>query len=151
MAELILPADLFQVMPPLSPDEYAELKADISARGVMVPIENDEDGNILDGHNDLVFMLEKHDEDDATLVMESRLTIDNLDEILNAMDIDEAINKILTCRADLHCKREEACFAIAMWARDMRAAQKTAKALEPDDPDMVADYSPDFEAVGWYV
>lgn len=43
--------DLFQVMPPLSGDEYQELKADIAARGVMVPIEYDEAGNILDGHH----------------------------------------------------------------------------------------------------
>ena len=43
--------DMFQVMPPLSADEYAELKADIQARGVMVPIEYDESGNILDGHH----------------------------------------------------------------------------------------------------
>ena len=40
------------------------------------------------------------------------------------MDIDEAINKILTCRADIHCKREEACFAIAVWARDHRPHKK---------------------------
>lgn len=45
------PVDLFQVMPPLSLDEYAELKTDIAARGVMVPIEYDESGNILDGHH----------------------------------------------------------------------------------------------------
>jgi N6-adenosine-specific RNA methylase IME4/DNA-binding Lrp family transcriptional regulator len=43
--------DLFQVMPPLSADEYTELKTDIAARGVMVPIEYDETGNILDGHH----------------------------------------------------------------------------------------------------
>lgn len=43
--------DLFQVMPPLSPDEFSELKSDIQARGVMVPIEYDETGNILDGHH----------------------------------------------------------------------------------------------------
>lgn len=30
---------------------YAALKADIAARGVMVPIEKDERGNILDGHH----------------------------------------------------------------------------------------------------
>lgn len=67
------------------------------------------------------------------------------------MDIDEAINKILTCRADIHCKREEACFAIAVWARDQRAAQKTAKAMIPDDPDECANYAPDFDGRGWYV
>lgn len=45
------PIDLFQVMPPLSADEYAELKSDIATRGVMVPIEYDEAGHILDGHH----------------------------------------------------------------------------------------------------
>ena len=44
---------IYQVMPDLTPDEYAELKADIAARGVMVPIEFDEHGNILDGHHRL--------------------------------------------------------------------------------------------------
>jgi N6-adenosine-specific RNA methylase IME4/ParB-like chromosome segregation protein Spo0J len=41
----------YQVMPPLSPEDYAALEADIIARGVLVPVEYDEDGNILDGHN----------------------------------------------------------------------------------------------------
>jgi transposase-like protein len=39
----------YQVMPPLSPEEYAALKADIAARGVQVPVEYDDEGNILDG------------------------------------------------------------------------------------------------------
>lgn len=43
----------YQVMPPLSSDEYAELKEDIRQRGVMVPIEYDENGNVLDGHHRL--------------------------------------------------------------------------------------------------
>lgn len=41
----------YQVMPPLSADEYEELKADILARGVLVPVEYDEHNNILDGHH----------------------------------------------------------------------------------------------------
>lgn len=41
----------YQVMPDLSPDDYAELKTDIQKRGVMVPVEYDEQGNILDGHH----------------------------------------------------------------------------------------------------
>jgi N6-adenosine-specific RNA methylase IME4 len=41
----------YQVMPALSPDEFAELKADIRARGVMVPVEYDDQGEILDGHH----------------------------------------------------------------------------------------------------
>ena len=32
-------------------DEYAALKADIAGRGVLVPIELDEAGNVLDGHH----------------------------------------------------------------------------------------------------
>lgn len=41
----------YQVMPSLSADEYAALKADIAARGVQVPVEYDDRGNILDGHH----------------------------------------------------------------------------------------------------
>ena len=43
----------YQVMPDLTADEYAELKADISQRGVMIPIEYDELGNVLDGYHRL--------------------------------------------------------------------------------------------------
>lgn len=38
-------------MPPLSEEEYEALKADIAERGVQVPVEYDEDGNILDGYH----------------------------------------------------------------------------------------------------
>lgn len=41
----------YQLLPPLSAEEYERLKADIALRGVMVPVEIDENGNILDGHN----------------------------------------------------------------------------------------------------
>jgi len=41
----------YQIMPPLSDDEYQALKADIQARGVMVEVEYDEDGDILDGYH----------------------------------------------------------------------------------------------------
>jgi ParB-like chromosome segregation protein Spo0J len=39
------------LLPGLSRGEFEALKADIKANGVKVPIEVDEDGNILDGHN----------------------------------------------------------------------------------------------------
>src|SRR5690606_19296229 len=42
---------MFQFFEPLRGDEYAALKADIAKRGVLVPIEYDEEGNILDGHH----------------------------------------------------------------------------------------------------
>lgn len=41
----------YQLLPPLTDDERAALHADIEARGVLVPVELDETGAILDGHN----------------------------------------------------------------------------------------------------
>lgn len=41
----------YQLFPDLSDSEYEELKADIAERGVMVPLEYDEDENLLDGHH----------------------------------------------------------------------------------------------------
>lgn len=41
----------YQSMPPLSDDEYEALRADIATRGVLVPVEVDENGAILDGHH----------------------------------------------------------------------------------------------------
>ncbi len=43
----------YQIMPDLTLDEYEDLKMDIKVRGVMVPIEFDEFGEILDGHHRL--------------------------------------------------------------------------------------------------
>lgn len=43
----------YQVLPSLSADEFAALKADIAARGVLVPVEVDETGAVLDGHHRL--------------------------------------------------------------------------------------------------
>lgn len=53
-----VPADVaatgrYQLLPGLSADEFAALKADIAARGVLVPIEFDETGAVLDGHHRL--------------------------------------------------------------------------------------------------
>ncbi len=42
---------MYQVMPSLSTEEYAELKTSIAENGVMVSVEYDEDDNILDGHH----------------------------------------------------------------------------------------------------
>lgn len=41
----------YQVMPDLTPIEYEALKADIAERGVLVPVETDENGDLLDGHH----------------------------------------------------------------------------------------------------
>ncbi len=41
----------YQVMPDLSEADFEALKEDIAQRGVMVPVEYDEDNKILDGHH----------------------------------------------------------------------------------------------------
>lgn len=41
----------YQVMPPLSEEEYQALKEDIAENGVLVPVVKDTDGNIIDGHH----------------------------------------------------------------------------------------------------
>jgi hypothetical protein len=41
----------FQVMPPLTDEERAALRADIEEHGVLVPVVRDQHGNVLDGHN----------------------------------------------------------------------------------------------------
>jgi len=41
----------YQLLPPLSDDDRAALKASIERHGVLVPVEYDDAGNILDGHH----------------------------------------------------------------------------------------------------
>ena len=41
----------YQLLPPLSQDEYESLKTSIAKYGVLVPVEVDESGNVLDGHH----------------------------------------------------------------------------------------------------
>jgi ParB-like chromosome segregation protein Spo0J len=40
----------YQVMPPLSEEEYQALKEDVAENGVLVPVVKDEDGTVIDGH-----------------------------------------------------------------------------------------------------
>ena len=47
-------AERWQLFPPLSDEEYAALKADIAAQGVLVPVVIDEDtGEVIEGHHRL--------------------------------------------------------------------------------------------------
>ena len=41
----------YQLFPALSDEEYQALKNDIAEHGILVPVELDEVGNILDGHH----------------------------------------------------------------------------------------------------
>lgn len=42
-----------QILPPLSESEYNALKSDIASRGIQVPVELDENGDVLDGNSRL--------------------------------------------------------------------------------------------------
>jgi hypothetical protein len=46
----IVDTSKYQFMPDMSPSEFEALKADIVERGIVVPIDVDENGEILDGH-----------------------------------------------------------------------------------------------------
>ncbi len=48
---LAVPRNKYQLFNPLSAEEYAALEADIAKRGVLVAVEHDQQGNILDGHH----------------------------------------------------------------------------------------------------
>lgn len=41
----------YQLLPPLTPDEYESLKGNIKDRGVLQPVVVDERGEVLDGHH----------------------------------------------------------------------------------------------------
>jgi hypothetical protein len=41
----------YQLFRPLPPDQFQALEADILKRGILIPVELDEDGAILDGHH----------------------------------------------------------------------------------------------------
>lgn len=43
----------YQLLPDLTPEEYEALKASIAVHGILVPIEVDEQGHVLDGHHRL--------------------------------------------------------------------------------------------------
>jgi ParB-like chromosome segregation protein Spo0J len=41
----------YQVLPPLSDEEYQALKEDMAENGMLVPVVQDTAGNIIDGHH----------------------------------------------------------------------------------------------------
>ncbi len=51
MAEKPKTTAKYELLPPLTTDEFAALKADIKANGLREPIIVDDDGEILDGHH----------------------------------------------------------------------------------------------------
>lgn len=63
----------YQCLDPLSPEDFKALEADILERGVQLPIEFDEDGNVIDGHHRLRICV-KHGIEDYPKIIRAGLT-----------------------------------------------------------------------------
>lgn len=114
--------DLFQVMPPLSSDEYQDLKSDIAARGVMVPIEYDEAGNILDGHHRVKACRELGVKDWPSVV---RLGMDAQAKTLHAI-------KLNCARRHLTTAGKQTAIQKALTAAPEKSDRQLAKAIGVD-------------------
>lgn len=114
---------LFQVMPPLSAEEYAELKADILARGVMVPIEYDESGAVLDGHHRLKACQELGIKEWPSVV---RLGMDEQAKTLHAI-------KLNCARRHLTTAGKQAAIQKALQAAPEKSDRQLAKAIGVSD------------------
>jgi phage N-6-adenine-methyltransferase len=79
--------DAYQLLRKLTEQEYAALKEDIAARGVMVPVELDEAGNVLDGHHRLQICEELGIAEYPTIIR-TGLTEDEKREHILALNID---------------------------------------------------------------
>jgi hypothetical protein len=44
-------------------------------------------------------------------------------------DIDNSISKMMTCTADINCKKEEWCFHVAQYAHECRSKELLQQAL----------------------
>lgn len=87
-------ADIYQVMPPLSAEEYAALKADIAEHGILVSVVRDQHGHLLDGHH--------------RVQIAEELGIDCPSEVRHVADHDQARDIALTLNlARRHLNREQ--------------------------------------------
>ncbi len=84
----------FQPMPSLSVDEYAALRDDIAARGILVPVVADQHGRLIDGHHRRQAALE--------------LGVHCPTEIRHVQSDDEALDLAVTLNATRrHLSREQ--------------------------------------------
>lgn len=112
----------YQVMPALSAAEFAELKASIAERGVLVPVEYDEAGAILDGYHRVQACQELGIKDWPSIVR---------------VGMDEAEKRAHARRLNLvrrHLNQEQKRALIAEQIRDTpeRSARQIASALGVD-------------------
>lgn len=98
----------YQFMRPLLKSEYEELKADIAQRGVMVPIEFDEQGNVLDGHHRLQICSELGINDYPKVI---RAGMSEAEKVEHSEKLNSARRQMTA--EDMRLMREKARIAIA--------------------------------------
>jgi ParB-like chromosome segregation protein Spo0J len=64
----------YQLMPDMSPAEFEAFKADINQRGVVVPIDIDEAGEIIDGHHRYKAWIELHKNEPPPTIVRAGLS-----------------------------------------------------------------------------
>ncbi len=72
----------YQLLPPLSDEEYQSLRADIAAHGILVPVELDEAGQLLDGHHRLQIAAELGIQDYPRVVRSGMDEAEQVDHVL---------------------------------------------------------------------
>lgn len=116
--------DKYQVMPDLSDEEYDALKANITERGVMVPIEVDEEGNVLDGHHRKRVCEELGITDYPTIVREG---LTEQEKILHAFTLN-------TARRQLTREQKAECITKLLQRDPTLSDRKIGKALGVSHP-----------------
>lgn len=66
------------------------------------------------------------------------------------MTLNEAINQIMTCASDVHCKHEEACFMFAQYAREHSGEART-DSVPNGVVNNVSACAPSWESVRYYL
>jgi ParB-like chromosome segregation protein Spo0J len=116
----------YQLLPSLTADEYEALRADIASRGVMVPVELDDDGHILDGHHRAGIAVE--------------LGLDYPTVIRSGWTEDEKVAHVLAMNlARRQLTREQRAGVVAELRRRRMSTRKIAAAVGVDHSTVVRD------------
>lgn len=129
----------YQLFDPLPPEAYEALKADIALRGVMVPVEYDEAGTVLDGHHRLRACRELELPDPPSIVRvglseeakrEHVLKSNLLRRHLGPVAWAEAFRKLAEVRGvrlEERARNDQAGETAATLAAELRVAPRTAR------------------------
>lgn len=146
----------YQLFDALRDEEYEALKRDIQVRGVLVAVELDEDGNVLDGHHRVSIAMELGI--DYPTVVRAGLTEDAKREHVLKLNLlrrhltpikwaqaFERLAEVRGVRLGVQGRQEEKTATVAVLAAEVGVSERTARdrlALWDEvkgDPDLVAE------------